>query len=164
MGKLMTEFKEFVMRGNVMDLAVGVIIGGAFGSIVTSLCNDVIMPGISWLVATVSGMDITNPETGQLDFTKVTGALNVGPLSLGNFAAAVINFLIMAIIIFIIVKAVNKLMSLPKALKKGEETPEEPTTKECPFCCSEINIKATRCPQCTAVLELAAEALKEEDK
>ena len=161
MGKLMTEFKEFIMRGNVMDLAVGVIIGGAFGSIVTSLCNDVIMPGVSWIVATVSGMDITNPETGALDFTKVTGALNVGPINLGNFAAAVINFLIMAIIIFLMVKAVNKIMSLPKTLKKGEEKPDEPTTKEFPFCCSEINIKATRCPQCTALLEIAEEALKD---
>ena len=163
MGKLMSEFKEFVMRGNVMDLAVGVIIGGAFSSIVTSLCNDVIMPGVSWLVATVSGMDLTN-EAGHLDFTKVTSALNIGPISLGNFAAAIINFLIMAIIIFIMVKAVNKLMSLSKALKKTKEEEAEPTTKECPFCCSEINIKATRCPQCTAVLEIAAEALAEEDK
>ena len=81
MGKLITEFKEFVMRGNVMDLAVGVIIGGAFGSIVTSLCDDVIMPGISWLLATVTGMDLKDPETGNLDFTKVTGALKAGPLS-----------------------------------------------------------------------------------
>ena len=156
MGKLVSEFKEFIMRGNVMDLAVGVIIGGAFGSIVTSLCNDVIMPGISWLIAAVSGQDFTNPETGQLDFTKVTGILNVGPISLGNFAAAIINFLIMAIIIFAMVKAVNRLTSLAKK----PEPAAEPTTKECPFCCSEINIKATRCPQCTAVLEEAAQVLK----
>lgn len=156
MGKLIGEFKEFIMRGNVMDLAVGVIIGGAFGSIVTSLCNDVIMPGVSWIIATVSGMDFTNPETGQLDFTKVTQSLNVGPINFGNFAAAIIYFLIMAIIIFIMVKAVNKLTSIAK--KKEEEAP---TTKECPFCCSEIAIKATRCPHCTAVLEEAAAALKE---
>ncbi len=163
MGKLISEFKEFVMRGNVMDLAVGVIIGGAFGSIVTSLCDDVIMPGISWLIATVSGMDFKNPETGQLDFTKVTQALNVGPIEFGKFAAAIINFLIMAIIIFAMVKAVNKLTELPKVLKKGEEEEEEPTTKECPFCISEIDIKATRCPHCTSVLtEIADEALKEE--
>ncbi len=153
MGKLMQEFKEFVMRGNVMDLAVGVIIGGAFGSIVTSLCNDVIMPGVSWIIATVSGMDIINPETKQPDFTKVTGALNVGPIALGNFAAAIINFLIMAIIIFAMVKAVNKLSSLAK---KPAPT-AEPTTKKCLFCCSEIDIKATRCPHCTSVLEEVAE-------
>ena len=157
MGKLMTEFKEFVMRGNVMDLAVGVIIGGAFGSIVTSLCNDVIMPGISWIIATVSGQDFTNPETGQLDFSKATQVLNVGPISLGNFAAAIINFLIMAIIIFAMVKAVNKLTTIAK---KPEPT-ADPTTKECPFCFSEISIKATRCPHCTALLEAAAEAVKE---
>lgn len=157
MGKLIGEFKEFIMRGNVMDLAVGVIIGGAFGSIVTSLCNDVIMPGVSWIIATVSGQDFTNPETGQLDFTKVTQSLNVGPISLGNFAAAIIYFLIMAIIIFAMVKAVNKLTTLTKK----KEAEEAPTTKECPFCCSEIAIKATRCPQCTAILEEAAAALKE---
>lgn len=162
MGKLISEFKEFVMRGNVMDLAVGVIIGGAFGSIVTSLCDDVIMPGISWLIATVTGMDFKNPETGQLDFTKVTQTLNVGPIDFGKFAAAIINFLIMAIIIFAMVKAVNKLMTIPKVLKKDQEE-EEPTTKNCPFCCSEIDIKATRCPHCTSVLsDIAEEALKEE--
>ncbi len=165
MGKLITEFKEFVMRGNVMDLAVGVIIGGAFGSIVTSLCDDVIMPGISWLLATVTGMDLKDPETGNLDFTKVTGALKAGPIDFGKFAAAIINFLIMAIIIFIMVKAVNKIMTLPKALKKGEEEEEAPTTKECPFCFSEIDIKATRCPHCTSVLpEIVEEALKEDEK
>ncbi len=156
MGKLISEFKEFVMRGNVMDLAVGVIIGGAFGSIVTSLCNDVIMPGISWIIAAVSGQDFTNPETGQLDFSKATQVLNVGPISLGNFAAAIINFLIMAIIIFAMVKAVNKLTSLAKK----PEPEAEPTTKECPFCFSEISIKATRCPHCTAMLEEAAKAVK----
>ncbi len=155
MGKFMTEFKEFVMRGNVLDLAVGVIIGGAFQSIVTSLCNDVIMPGVSWIVATVSGMDVKNPETGELDFSKVTEILNVGPLSIGGFVAAIINFLIMAFIIFLFVKGVNKLMSF----RKKEEAP---TTKQCPFCMSEIDINATRCAHCTSVLELAEEALKEE--
>jgi len=152
----MSEFKEFVMRGNVLDLAVGVIIGGAFQSIVTSLCNDVIMPGVSWIVATVSGMDVKNPETGELDFSKVTEILNVGPLSIGGFVAAVIYFLIMAFIIFLFVKGINKLMSL----RKKEE--EAPTTKKCDFCMSEIDINATRCPHCTSVLELAEEALKEE--
>ena len=131
MGKFVKEFKEFVMRGNVLDLAVGVIIGGAFQSIVNSLCNDVILPGISWIVAIVSGMDVTN-EKGELDFTKITGALNVGPLSLGKFAAAIINFLIMAVIIFMIVKAVNKMMDLNdsalfiiNALKKKDMSFEE---------------------------------------
>ena len=159
MGKLVTEFKEFVMRGNVLDLAVGVIIGGAFNSIVTSLCNDVIMPAVGWLIGAVSGQSFVNPETNQPDFSKATEALNVGPIGFGSFIAAVINFLIMAIIIFAIVKSFNKLMTLPK--KKTEE-PAAPTTKKCPFCISEIDIAATRCPHCTAVIELAAEALAEE--
>lgn len=160
MGKFMKEFKEFVMRGNVMDLAVGVIIGGAFNTIVSSLCNDVIMPGIAWIVTLISGQDFTNPETGQVDFSKATQSLNVGPINFGNFIAAIINFLLMALIIFIFVKAVNKLMSL------GKKPPveEAPTTKQCPYCFSEIDIKATRCAHCTAVLELAEEALKEDDK
>ncbi len=158
MGKLMAEFKEFVMRGNVMDLAVGVIIGSAFGDIVTSLCNDVILPGVSWVIATATGMNFEDPETHKLDFSKVTETMNVGPINLGKFAAAIINFLIMAIIIFAMVKAVNKLTALAK--KKEEE---EATTKECPFCFSEISIKATRCPNCTSeITEIAEEAIKEE--
>lgn len=157
MGKLMKEFKEFVMRGNVMDLAVGVIIGGAFGSIVTSLCNDVILPGVGWLIGTVSGQNFTN-EAGQPDFSKATEALNVGPIAFGNFVAAIINFLIMAIIIFAMVKAVNRVMNLAKK----PEAPADPTTKKCPFCISEIDIKATRCPNCTSTLnDIAEEALEE---
>ncbi len=145
MGKLMSEFKEFVMRGNVMDLAVGVIIGGAFGSIVTSLCDDVIMPAINYLIGTIAGIK---------DVEDMTKILNVGPIAFGKFAAAIINFLIMAIIIFAMVKAVNKLSTVAK-----KPVEEAPTTKECPFCCSEISIKATRCPQCTAILEEAAKAV-----
>lgn len=159
MKKFMNEFKEFVMRGNVLDLAVGVIIGGAFNTIVTSLCNDVIMPGVGWLVATVSGQNLTDPETGALDISKATQALNVGPINFGNFIAAIINFLIMAIIIFLFVKGINKLMSL----RKKPDEPEAPTTKKCPFCLSEIDIAATRCAHCTSVIEeVAEEELKEE--
>ena len=158
MGKFMKEFKEFVMRGNVLDLAVGVIIGGAFNGIVTSLCNDVIMPGVAWIVATASGMDLVNPETKQVDFSRALQSLNVGPLNFGNFLSAVISFLILAFIIFLFVKGINKLMSV----RKKPEEPEAPTTKKCPFCCTEIDIAATRCPNCTSVIELAEEALKEE--
>lgn len=159
MGKFMKEFKEFVMRGNVLDLAVGVIIGGAFNGIVTSLCNDVIMPGVAWIVATTSGMDLVNPETKQVDFSKALQSLNVGPINFGNFLSAIISFLILAFIIFLFVKGINKLMSV----RKKPEAPAAPTTKNCPFCCTEIDIKATRCPNCTSVLELAEEALKEEE-
>ena len=152
----MKEFKEFVMRGNVLDLAVGVIIGGAFNSIVTSLCNDIIMPGVAWIVATASGMDLVNPETNQVDFSRALQSLNVGPINFGNFLGAVISFLILALIIFLFIKGINKLMSIGK-----KPVEEAPTTKQCPFCMSEIDIKATRCAHCTSVLEMAEEALKE---
>lgn len=158
MGKFMKEFKEFVMRGNVLDLAVGVIIGGAFNGIVTSLCNDVIMPGVAWIVASTSGMDLVNPETNQVDFSKALQSLNVGPINFGNFLSAIISFLLLAFIIFLFVKGINKLMSVTK--KPKEEA--APTTKKCPFCVTEIDISATRCPNCTSVLEMAEEALKEE--
>jgi len=149
---LIAEFKEFISRGNVMDLAVGVIIGGAFNAIVTSLSNDVIMPAIQLLIGTVSGSKFVNPETGEPDFEMMTKALNVGTIKFGAFIAAIINFLIMAIIIFMIVKAVNKLTDITKK-KAEEEEVAEPTTKECPFCLSEIPIKATKCPHCTSLLE-----------
>ena len=139
MKKFMGEFKEFIMRGNVMDLAVGVIIGGAFGAIVNSLCADVITPLIQLIIGKVIGVD---------SIDEMTKVLNVGPIAFGNFISAVINFLIMAIIIFIMVKAINKLMNM----RKKEEEEEEATTKVCPFCCSEIDIKATRCPHCTSEL------------
>ena len=138
MKKMMAEFKEFIMRGNVMDLAVGVIIGGAFDAIVSSLCDDVIVPFIQLIIGKALGVE---------SIEEMTQVLNVGPIAFGKFIAAIINFLIMALIIFLMVKAINKLMSLGK--KKVEEAP---TTKVCPFCCSEIDIKATRCPHCTSEL------------
>ena len=142
------EFKEFISRGNVMDLAVGVIIGGAFNAIVSSLCDDVIMPAIQLLIGTVSGDKFINPETNQPDFEMMTKALDVGTIRFGAFIAAIINFLIMALIIFWIVKGFNKM----KSIGKKPEAPADPTTKECPFCLSEIPIKATRCPHCTSQL------------
>ncbi|MBQ1390078.1 MAG: large conductance mechanosensitive channel protein MscL [Clostridia bacterium] len=148
---LIAEFKEFIARGNVMDLAVGVIIGGAFNGIVSSLCDDVIMPAIQLLVGTVAGDKYVNPETGAPDFEMMTKALNVGTIKFGSFLSAIINFLIMAIIIFAIVKAFNKMMEIGK--KPAEEPAEEPVIKECPFCMTEIPIKATRCPHCTSQLE-----------
>ena len=141
MKKFMSEFKEFIMRGNVMDLAVGVIIGGAFGAIVTSLCEDIITPLIQLIIGKLIGVD---------SIDEMTKVLNVGPIAFGNFISAVINFLIMAFIIFLMVKAINKIMN---ARKKEEAEEEEATTKVCPFCCSEIDIKATRCPHCTSELK-----------
>ena len=135
------EFKEFVSKGNVMDLAVGVIIGGAFQGIVSSLCDDVITPLIQLIIG---------KATGKTSIEDMTAALNIGPIRFGSFISAVINFFIMAIIIFCIVKAVNKLTSIAV---KTEEEEVEVTTKECPFCFSEISINAKRCPHCTSQLE-----------
>ena len=132
MKKLMGEFKEFIMRGNVMDLAVGVIIGGAFGAIVTSLTEDIISPILGLF--------------GNLDFSQLVAKVGNVEIRYGAFLTAVINFLIMALIIFLMVKGINKLMSIGK---KKEEEEEAATTKLCPHCCEEVNINATKCPHCT---------------
>ena len=133
------EFKEFIMRGNVIDLAVGVIIGGAFQAIVSSLVDDIIMPIISLL-------------TKGMDFTKLAIQINEETtLNYGNFITAIINFLIMALVIFLLVKGINKVHTIGKKEEPAEE--EAPTTKECPFCKSEISIEATRCPHCTSELQ-----------
>ena len=141
MKKIFGEFKEFVMRGNVLDLAVAVIIGGAFQTIVSSLCDDVITPFIQLIISKCIGVD---------SIEEMTKVLNVGTIQLGNFISAIINFLIMAVIIFCLVKFINRVMSIGK---NKEEEEEEETTKTCPFCKSEIDIEATRCPHCTSVLE-----------
>lgn len=144
------EFKKFIMRGNVIDLAVGVIIGGAFQSIVKSLVDDIFMPIIS--LAT-KGIDFSNwfialdgNKYGTLAQAQEAGA---AVISYGNFISAVINFIIMAFIIFLFVKANN---TLAEKTKKAEE-PAAPTTKKCPYCMSEIDIEATKCPHCTSSLE-----------
>ena len=152
--KIVKEFKEFIMRGNVMDLAVGVIIGGAFGAIVTAFIDNMIMPFIGLLTG---GMDFSQqfivlkaPEgMSASDIKSIEQAKEVGAnvWGYGALITAVINFLIIALVIFLIVKAVNKASNLRK---KEEEA--EPTTKVCPFCCTEIDIKATRCPHCTSEL------------
>lgn len=141
MKQFMKEFKEFISRGNVMDMAVGIIIGGAFTGIVNSLVNDIINP----LLGVLGGKDFSQysiPLSGE-------AALNYGA-----FISAIINFLIMALVIFSLIKFLNKMSALTQ--KKEEEKPAEPaepTTKICPFCLSEIPIKATRCAHCTSALE-----------
>ena len=133
------EFKKFIMRGNVLDMAVGVIIGGAFTAIVTSLNNDIISP----LLALFGGVDFTH-----LQLVMGEGE-NAPTLMYGNFITAVINFLITAFVIFCLIKVINVLGE--KFSKKEEPaTPAAPTTKKCPYCCSEIAIEATRCPHCTS--------------
>lgn len=130
MKKFIEEFKAFALRGNVMDMAIGVIIGGAFTSIVTSLTENII-----------------NPILGLFGGTDLSGfVLNLGGVELryGAFITSIINFLIMAFVLFCLLKAVNKLT----ALGKKPEAPAEPTTKVCPFCCIEIPIKAVKCAHC----------------
>ncbi len=136
--RMLKEFKEFAMRGNVVDMAVGIIIGGAFGKIVSSLVNDVIMPPIGYLMGNVdfSNLAITLKEK-TVDAEAVT-------LKYGVFINTVLDFIIVAFAIFMVIKQMNR-------LKKAEEEPVvAPTTKQCPKCCSEIPIKATRCPNCTS--------------
>ena len=136
MKAFMAEFKKFIARGNVMDMAVGIIIGGAFTAIVTSLVDDILMPVLSLL-------------TGGFDFSALCIVLgegeNAATFNYGSFIAAIINFLLISLVIFILIKAINKL-----SIKK-EEAPA--TTKECPFCKEQVAIKAVRCPHCTSELE-----------
>lgn len=149
------EFKEFVLRGNVMDLAVGVIIGAAFGNIVTSLTTNFINP----LINSIGGAEVAGSiKLPWVDYTGLdSDAVKALSINYGDFITAVINFLIMAFVLFIILKLVNKLMNVGKKVKKikkgkkseEEVVVEEPTTKLCPHCFSEINIKATKCPHCT---------------
>lgn len=136
MKKFFNEFKEFISKGNVLDLAVGVIIGGAFSSIVTSLTDNIINP----LINCIGGAEIQ----GRIHL------IGDNYIDYGAFLSAVINFLIMALIIFCIVKAVNKAMSLGK---KKEEAPAEPEAKICPYCKSEIAIDAVKCPHCTSDID-----------
>lgn len=146
------EFKEFAMRGNVIDLAVGVIIGGAFQKIVTSLVNDMIMPLISLLMKGANFASKFIALDGG-DYATVEEAKEAGAaiLTYGNFIAVVIDFLIMAFVIFLLVKLLNKISSLGK--KKEEPAPQVPTTKVCPFCKSEIAVDAVKCPHCTSDVE-----------
>ena len=163
---LLKEFKEFASKGNVTDMAVGVVIGGAFQKIISSLVEDVITPTISIF-------------TGKADFTELTWNINGAVIKYGNFLTAILDFLIIALSIFLALKVINtfneraellakgglnkitdaKLLKKLNKLKKNDEPVPEPTVKECPYCFSEINIKATRCPHCTAELEKIAKEI-----
>ena len=163
MKKLLAEFRTFALRGNVIDLAVGVIIGGAFQKIVTSVVNDLIMPWIGLITGGVNFVDqfvvLKMPETlpegitkGMVETSKAV-ATEVGATTFnyGAFITAVIDFLIMAVIIFALVKIINRLNGIGKK-KEEPAPPSPPTTKICPFCKSEIAIEATRCAHCTSEL------------
>ena len=129
---MLKEFKDFVMRGNVLDLAVAVIIGGAFGKIVASLVNDIIMPLIGILM-------------GGVNFTDLQVTVGTAVIKYGAFIQTIVDFLVVAFVIFLIVKAANK-------MKKPAPAPAAPTTRDCPHCFSTIHIHATRCPNCTSEL------------
>lgn len=152
------EFKKFIMRGNVIDLAVGVIIGAAFQAIVNSLVKDIITPLIGCITGNTdfSNLFIILGNAEGLDpaklnsLTYVRDEMGVAVFAYGSFITAVINFIILAFCIFLLVKGINALHDLGK--KKEEEAPAAPTTKKCPFCCNEISIEATRCPHCTSQL------------
>ena len=152
MKKLINEFKEFISRGNVLDMAVGVIIGAAFKAIIDSLVNNVIMPCLTLLTGKMDFTNLFIPLDGNtyatLEAAKEAGAAT---LNYGSFISAVINFFIMSIVIFALVKTMNTIAALTR--KKKEEAPAAPTTKKCPFCKTDIAIDATRCPHCTSVLE-----------
>ena len=154
MSKLMNEFKKFAIQGNMLDMAVGMIIGAAFKDIVNSVVNDLIMPVVSMF-------------TGKVDFTNMFIALDGGTyatleeakaatsvIAYGQFFTQVINFMILAFVIFMMVRTVNKIRTAAEkpAEAPAPAAPAEPTEKTCPFCQSTISIKATRCPHCTSEL------------
>ena len=147
---MLKEFTEFAVKGNMIDMAVGIIIGGAFNSLVSTLVNDVIMPLLSIL-------------TGKIDFSNIFIAMDgtkyaalsavpegVAVVKIGAFISGVLNFIIMAFVVFLIVKFINRLRTEKE--EPAKEAPA-PTTKKCPYCMTEIAIEATRCPHCTSVLE-----------
>ena len=150
---MLKEFKEFATRGNIMDLAIGVVIGGAFQSIINSLVGDIIMPAISIV-------------TKKVDFSDMVFTVGEASIKYGNFITAIANFLIIAFSIFLVTRYLNKINKKMESVKFGqvdkitskmkkkkkEEPVPEPTVKICPYCFSEINVKATRCPHCTSEL------------
>jgi large conductance mechanosensitive channel len=144
---MLEEFKKFAMRGNVIDLAVGFIMGGAFGAIVTSLVNDVIMPPVGLALGKVDFanlfIDLSGKGYATLAAAKQAGAATI---NYGAFINTVINFIIVAFVLFLLIRQVNKMTTKPAP------APAAPTTKDCPYCFSTISIKATRCPSCTSQL------------
>ena len=144
---MLKEFKEFIMRGNVLDMAIGIVIGGAFGKIVTSLVNDILMPPIGVLLGNVDFaslfINLSGKPYASLADAKAAGAATI---NYGLFVNTVIDFVIVAFVIFLLIRAVNRMR------REKETAPAAPTTKECPYCLSSIPIKATRCANCTSQL------------
>ncbi|HKJ39672.1 MAG TPA: large conductance mechanosensitive channel protein MscL [Anaerolineales bacterium] len=128
---MLKEFKDFAMRGNVMDLAIAVIIGGAFGKIIASLVKDILMPLIGLLL-------------GGITFSELSGTVGDVVITYGLFIQAIVDFIVIAVVIFMLIRTINK--------TKEQPAPADPTTKECQYCFSTVPIKATRCPHCTSQL------------
>lgn len=158
MKKFIQEFKEFALKGNMMDLAVGIIIGGAFTAIVTSLVNNIINPFLGIFTGHINFDNLFLALDGKhYDSLKAAQDAGANVLQYGAFITAVINFIIMALVVFILVKIINKMRT---SLLHPSDAEEAPTTKICPYCQSEISIKATRCPNCTSILK---EEIRPED-
>ena len=151
MKKMIEDFKTFILRGNVIDMAVGIIIGVAFGAIVTSLVNDIVMPPIGFLLGNIDFSNLFLNMSGT-DYASLSEARAAGApvIAYGAFINTIINFLIIALVVFLMIRVVNNLVKIGK---KNEPT-AAPVTKECPFCFSSIAIKATRCSHCTSQLDL----------
>jgi len=144
---MLKEFKEFALRGNVLDMAVGIIIGAAFGKIITSLVSDLLMPPIGMLLGQVDFSDLfINLSPTAYTSLAAARAAGAATVNYGVFLNTVLDFVIVAFVIFVLVRQVNR-------LKRAEEKPAAPVTKECPFCTSTIALKAIRCPHCTAELK-----------
>ena len=148
---MLKEFKEFVMRGNVLDMAVGIVIGVAFGAIVTSLVKDVIMPPIGLLLGNVDFANLfilIEEGSPSGPYESLAGAQEAGAVTInyGVFINAVVTFLIVAFVVFLLVRSINRMR------REEEAAPAEPTTQECPYCLSSIPVKAVRCAHCTSQL------------
>ena len=145
---MLKEFKEFAMRGNVLDMAVGIIIGAAFGKIVSSFVNDIIMPPIGRLLGNVDFANLYISLTGEHPLTLAEAkAAGIATINYGIFINTVLDFIIVAFVIFLLIRQVNRF--------KRQEAPAAPTTKDCAYCYSAVPLKATRCPHCTSELKAA---------
>ena len=156
MKKFLEEFKEFATRGNMFDLAIGIIIGGAFTTIVNSLVNDIINPVLGIFTGSIDFSNLfISLDGNHYDTLAAAEAAGANVFKYGSFISNVINFIIMALVVFILVKIINKLRT-PRHVEEPA-----PTTKKCPFCCTEIDLKATRCPHCTSLIEVDKDEMKE---
>ena len=158
---MIKEFKEFISRGNMVDMAVGIIIGAAFTAIVTSLVDDIIMPLISILTGNIDFTSLFVALDGN-DYASLAAAEEAGAavFKYGSFISAVINFILVALVVFLLVKGINNMRARAEKLAGKEKAEEAPTTKECPYCLSEIPLAATKCAHCASLLELPAEEVK----